>query len=56
MQRVYTSAGKAACRYCGEQIAINNLSTHIARQHPRPARVKLAPTLVKKTTSQPSEQ
>lgn len=48
MQRVYASSSKAPCRYCGEQISINSMSLHIARQHPRPARVALVPKLIKK--------
>jgi hypothetical protein len=45
MQRVYLSAGKALCRYCGEQIATNSLSKHIAKEHQRPGR-DMSPTLV----------
>jgi BED zinc finger len=47
MQNLYISAGKALCRYCGEQISTNVLSTHIAKVHPRPAQ-SMAPTLVAK--------
>lgn len=49
MQRVYTSPGKAQCRYCGEQIAINSLSTHILKSHRRSVKSNMAPTLVRKT-------
>lgn len=48
MQPVFFSAGKALCRYCGESFAINALSTHVAKRHPRPVQKKLVPTLVKK--------
>jgi hypothetical protein len=48
MQRVRISAGKALCRFCGEQIATNRLSTHIAKEHPRPPRTDMSPTLVRK--------
>jgi hypothetical protein len=48
MQRVYISAGKALCRFCGEQISTNSLSTHIAKEHPRPRRGNLSPRLVSK--------
>ena len=50
MQRVHISPGKALCRFCGEQISTNSLSTHIAREHPRPGRTNLSPTLVRKRT------
>jgi hypothetical protein len=46
MQRVHLSAGKALCRFCGEQISTNRLSVHIAKTHPRPARSDMSPTLV----------
>jgi hypothetical protein len=48
MQRVHLSPGKALCRFCGELIAMNRLSTHIAKAHPRPARVDTSPSLVRK--------
>lgn len=48
MQRVHISAGKALCRFCGEQVSTNRLSTHIAKEHPRPARRDMSPTLVRK--------
>jgi hypothetical protein len=50
MQRVYLSPGKAACRFCGEQISVNRLSTHIAKEHPRPKRTDMSPLLVRKRT------
>lgn len=50
MQRVYLSPGKAACRFCGEKIAVNRLSTHIAKEHPRPKQANMTPTLVRKRT------
>jgi hypothetical protein len=46
MQRVFISPGKALCRFCGEQISTNSLSTHIARKHARPDR-NMTPTLVR---------
>jgi hypothetical protein len=48
MQRVHISPGKALCRFCGQQVSTNRLSTHIAKEHPRPARTDLSPTLVPK--------
>jgi hypothetical protein len=48
MQHLHISAGKALCRFCGEQVSTNRLSTHIAREHPRPARIDMSPTLVRK--------
>ncbi len=48
MQRLHISPGKALCRFCGEQISMNRLSTHIAKAHPRPRRDDLSPTLVRK--------
>jgi hypothetical protein len=49
MQRVHISPGKALCRFCGEQISTNSLSTHIAKVHKRPVRKNMSPTLRKKT-------
>jgi hypothetical protein len=48
MQRTKISDSKALCRYCGEHVAINLLSIHIARAHPRPAPIDMTPTLVPK--------
>ena len=48
MQRTKLTDGKALCRYCGAHIAINRLSLHIARAHPRPAPIDMNPTLVPK--------
>ena len=48
MQRVHISPGKALCRFCGEQISTNRLSTHIAKKHRRPSRLDMSPTLVPK--------
>ena len=31
MRHVHISPGKALCRFCGERVATNSLSTHIAR-------------------------
>jgi len=50
MQRVHISPGKALCRFCGEQVPTNSLSTHIAKVHQRPTR-NMAPSLV--TSRQP---
>ncbi len=47
MQRVHISPGKALCRFCGEQISMYSLSTHIAKAHPRPGPRNMAPTLVR---------
>jgi hypothetical protein len=47
MQRVHISVGKALCRFCGEHIATNRLSTHIAKEHPRPERIDMSPRLVR---------
>jgi hypothetical protein len=51
MQRIHVSPGKALCRFCGEQVATNRLSTHIAKEHPRPGRTDMSPTLVRKRTA-----
>lgn len=48
MQNVQMSAGKAVCRYCGESVNTNSLSTHILKAHPRPGLTNLAPKLVRK--------
>jgi hypothetical protein len=48
MQRSHLSDGKALCRYCGAHVAINRLSLHIAKAHPRPAPIDMSPTLVPK--------
>jgi len=48
MQRVHISPGKALCRFCGERVATNRLSMHIAQEHPRPRRIDMSPTLVRK--------
>jgi hypothetical protein len=48
MQQVHFSPGSALCQYCGDKIAVNRLSAHIAKDHPRPARPDMAPTLVRK--------
>ena len=48
MQRVHISPGKALCRFCGERVPTNRLSTHIAQEHPRPSRIDMSPTLVRK--------
>ena len=51
MQRVNGLAGKTQCRYCGEQVSIKSLSTHILKQHARPTS-SMAPTLVKKAATE----
>jgi len=48
MQRVRISPGKALCRFCGAQVSTNRLSTHIAKEHPRPGPTDMSPTLVRK--------
>lgn len=48
MQRVHISPGKALCRFCGEQIPTNRLSTHIAKEHARPGPTDMTPTLVRR--------
>lgn len=48
MQQINFSAGKALCRFCGEQVSTNRLSNHIAKEHPRPVAISLSPTLVRK--------
>jgi hypothetical protein len=45
MQPINFSAGKALCRFCGDSVSTNQLSTHIAKAHPRP-RIDMSPTLV----------
>jgi hypothetical protein len=49
MQRIHISPGKALCRFCGQQISTNRLSTHIAKEHPRPGPIDMSPTLRKPT-------
>jgi len=48
MQRVQLSPGMALCRFCGEQVSTNRLSTLIAKEHSRLARSDMSATLVKK--------
>ena len=55
MQRVHISPGKALCRFCGKQIAMNSLSTHIAKAHPRPGPVDTSPSLVRKKKGRPRQ-
>ena len=50
MQRTRLSDGEALCRYCGKHVAINRLSLHIAKAHPRPGPTDMTPTLVPKPT------
>jgi hypothetical protein len=47
MQHIHISPGKALCRYCSQQVSMNRLSTHIAKEHSRPARASMSPTLVR---------
>jgi hypothetical protein len=49
MQRAYMSPGKTQCRYCGEQVLINHLTTHILKNHRLSVRSNMSPTLVKKS-------
>ncbi len=51
MQRVQFSAGKALCRFCGEQVSTNRLSIHIAKEHPRPGQIDMSPTLVRQPSA-----
>ena len=48
MQQVNISPGRALCQYCGAQVQMNRLSTHIAKEHPRPAAQDMTPSLVPK--------
>jgi len=48
MQQVHFSSGVAHCQYCGEKVAVNRLSAHIAKDHPRPAIGDMSPKLVRK--------
>ena len=50
MQRVHIPPGKALCRFCGSNISMNRLSTHIAKEHPLPRQRDMAPTLVRTRT------
>jgi hypothetical protein len=52
MQRVHISPGKALCRFCGKQIPMHSLSTHIAKEHRRPTR-DMSPSLVPKKRTTP---
>jgi hypothetical protein len=47
MQPVHLSSGKALCRFCGDQVSVNRLSEHIAKEHPRPPQINMAPTLIR---------
>jgi hypothetical protein len=53
MQNVYISPGKALCRFCGEQVAMHGLSTHIAKKHARPKQKNTSPKLVRKHSAAP---
>ena len=53
MRSVYISPGKALCRFCGEQIPMNGLSTHIAKKHARPKQKNTSPKLVRKHVAAP---
>ena len=55
MQSVYLSAGKTQCRFCGERVSTNQLSIHIAKQHP-PRQTDVAPTLVRRKLAGASAQ
>jgi hypothetical protein len=48
MQQVYLASGFADCQYCGERVAVNRLSAHITKDHPRPAVGDMSPKLVRK--------
>jgi hypothetical protein len=48
MQRVHISPGKALCRFCGQQTSTNRLSTHIAKEHPRPGPINMSPIVRKR--------
>lgn len=48
MQRAFPIAGKVQCRYCGEPVPFKSLTMHILKNHPRPARSNVTPTLVRK--------
>ena len=56
MQRAYTSPGKTQCRYCGEQVLINSLTTHILKNHRLSVRSNMTPSLVKKTVEKTDRQ
>jgi hypothetical protein len=56
MQQVHLPPGKALCRFCGLHVTINQLSMHIAKAHPRPARPDMTPTLVRKIPKIPTPQ
>jgi len=48
MQRIHISPGKALCRFCGVHVSMNQLSAHISKEHPRPSRGDMTPTLIRK--------
>ncbi len=48
MQRLHISPGKALCRFCGNQVSMNRLSTHIAKEHSLPGQREMTPTLVRR--------
>lgn len=48
MQRLTAFTAKTQCRYCGESISTNNLSTHIRKSHRLSVRTSMVPKLVRK--------
>jgi len=50
MQQIHFSSGVAHCQYCGERVAVNRLSAHIAKVHPRPVVGDMSPKLVRKSS------
>lgn len=50
MQQVHFSSGVAHCQYCGEKVAVNRLSAHISKDHPRPIVGDMSPKLIRKPT------
>jgi hypothetical protein len=51
MQRIHLGTGVALCRFCGQTVPTNRLSTHIASEHPRQKSKNLRPRLVKRPKS-----
>jgi len=45
---IHISPGKALCWFCGVQVSMNQLSAHIAKEHPRPSPGDMTPTLIRK--------
>jgi hypothetical protein len=48
MRQAYVSSRFADCQYRGENVAVDRLLAHMAKDHPRPAAGDMSPKLVRK--------